>query len=154
MHLGAGPLRRFHREKRSRALQREGLRDRIVLAADAAHHLPVFEAVGHGRFHQGRHQRIVDKAGVDAGAPLGLLVAIEFVGEGRRLHLDPGDAIRRHLPQRATKRFRPEKERDMQRHAIDLAVENVGLHQADKRLGQHLADAVKAFFESPGLQRG
>ena len=41
----------------------------------------------------------------------------------------------------------------MQQHAIDLAFENAGVDQAQKRLEQHLAEAVKTFFERPGFQR-
>ena len=53
----------------------------IILAADAAHDLAVLEPVGDRSSHQGRHHRIVDEAGVDAGAALGSFVAIELVGE-------------------------------------------------------------------------
>src|SRR5258708_19373775 len=41
----------------------------------------------------------------------------------------------------------------MQHHAIDLALENAGVDQAEKRLEQHFADAVKTLFERSGFQR-
>ena len=40
----------------------------------------------------------------------------------------------------------------MQHHAVDFALENAGLDQAEKRLEQHFADAVEALLERPGLQ--
>ena len=46
LRFGAGLPGRFDREDRARTLQRERLRHEIVLAADAAHHLSVFKAVG------------------------------------------------------------------------------------------------------------
>ena len=144
---------RFDREDRAGAGKRERLRHEIILAADAAHDLSVFEAVGNRGPHQGRHHRAVDEAGVDAGAPLGVLVAIELVGEGYRHHLDPRDLLGRHLAQRAIERFRPEKERPMQHGAVDLALENAGVDQAEKGRKQHLADAVEALFERSGVQR-
>ena len=41
----------------------------------------------------------------------------------------------------------------MQHHAIDLALENAGVDQAQKRLEQHFADAVKTLLERSGFQR-
>ena len=41
----------------------------------------------------------------------------------------------------------------MQQHAVDLALEDAGVDQAEKRLEQHFADAVEALFERPGFQR-
>ena len=70
LRLCAGLPRRFQREDRSRALQREGLRHEIILAADAADDLAVLEAVGNRRAHQRRHHRVVDEARIDAGAAL------------------------------------------------------------------------------------
>ena len=67
---GAGLPRRLDGENRARALQRERLCHKIILAADAAHDLSVFKAIGNHRPHQGRHHRVVDEAGVDTGAPL------------------------------------------------------------------------------------
>src|SRR6266436_1468121 len=40
----------------------------------------------------------------------------------------------------------------MQQHAIDLALENVGVDQAEKRLEQHFADAVKTLLKRSGFQ--
>ena len=54
---------------------------------------------------------------------------------------------------RAIERLRPEKKRAVQHHAVDLALENAGIDQAEKRLEQHFADAVEALFERSGLQR-
>ena len=42
----------------------------------------------------------------------------------------------------------------MQHHAVDFALENAGVDQAEKRLEQHFADAVEPLLERPGLQRG
>ena len=42
----------------------------------------------------------------------------------------------------------------MQQHAVDLALENAGFDQAEKRLEQHFADAVKACIERPGFLGG
>ena len=52
---------------------------------------------------------------------------------------------------RAIERFRPQEKRAMQQHAIDLALENAGVDQAEKRLEQHFADAVEALFERSGF---
>ncbi len=41
----------------------------------------------------------------------------------------------------------------MQHDAIDLALDDAGIDQAEKRLEQHFADAVEALFERSGLQR-
>ena len=41
----------------------------------------------------------------------------------------------------------------MQQYAIDLALENAGVDQAQKRLEQHFADAVKTLLERSGFQR-
>ena len=41
----------------------------------------------------------------------------------------------------------------MQHRAVDVAPEDAGIDQAEKRLEQHLADAVEALFERAGLQR-
>ena len=40
----------------------------------------------------------------------------------------------------------------MQHGAVDLALEDACLDQAEKRLEQHFADAVETFFERSGLQ--
>ncbi len=40
----------------------------------------------------------------------------------------------------------------MQHDAIDLALENAGIDQTQKRLEQHFADAVEALFERPGVR--
>src|ERR1700676_5550653 len=101
--LAAGLPCRLDREDRARPPQRERLRDKVILAADAAYDLSVFKAVGNHRSHQGRHHRIIDEAGVDTRAPLGILVAKDLVGKGPRHHLDPRDLARRHLAQRTVK---------------------------------------------------
>ena len=128
------------------------MRHEIILAADAAHDLAVFEPVRNCRPHQGRHHRIVDEAGIDPGAALLVLFAVELIGERHRHHLDPGNLIRRHLAQRAIERFGSEKERAVQHGAVHLALEDACLDQAEKRLEQHFADAVQTFFEGAGLQ--
>ena len=84
--LAARLPRRLQREHRARAGQRKRLRHEIILAADAAHDLAVVEPVGDRRAQQRRHHGVVDKAGIDAGGALCLLVAIELVGEGDRHH--------------------------------------------------------------------
>jgi hypothetical protein len=85
-------------------------------------------------------------------AALGILVAIELVGEGYRHHLDARELLRRHLAHRAIERFRPDEERAVQRHAIDLALENTGVDQAEKRLDQHFADPIKPLRERRALR--
>src|SRR6266850_6494675 len=40
----------------------------------------------------------------------------------------------------------------MQQYAIDLALENAGVDQTQKRLEQHFADAVETLFERSGFQ--
>ena len=60
----------------------------------------------------------------------------------------------RHLAQRAIERFRPEEERAVQRHAVDLALENAGVDQAEKRLDQHFADAIKPLRRTARLSAG
>ena len=122
LRLGAGLPGRFEGKYRARALQRERLRNEIILTADATHDLAVFEAVGNRRSQQGRHHRVVDKAGVDAGAALCGLIAVEFVGEGYCHHLDARELRRRHLAQRAVEGFRSEKERTVQRHFARLGL--------------------------------
>jgi len=91
LRLGAGLPGRLQRQDRARAAQRERLRHEVVLSADAADDLAVFEAVGNRRTHQGRHHRIVDKARIDAGGALYVLIAIELVGKGHRHHLNARD---------------------------------------------------------------
>ena len=54
---------------------------------------------------------------------------------------------------RAIERFRPEEKRAVQHDAIDLALEDAGVDQAEKRLEQHFADAIETLFERSGLQR-
>ena len=70
--------------------QREGLRDEIVLAADAADDLAAFERVRDHRAQQRRHHGVVDEARLHARAALGVLVAVELVDERDRRHVQLG----------------------------------------------------------------
>ena len=130
LRASARPPRRLQREDRACAVQRKGLRHEIILAADAADDLAVFQPVRHRSPHQGRHHRIVDEARVDARPALGVLVTVERVGEGYRHHLDARDLRGRHLAQRAVKRLWPKEECAVQDHAIDLALQDAGVDQA------------------------
>ena len=49
----------------------KALRNEIVLAADAAHHLAVLQPVRHHGAEQGRHHGVVDEARLDSRPPLG-----------------------------------------------------------------------------------
>src|SRR6185369_15123305 len=94
---------------------------------------------------------IVDKTGLNAGLAFPVFVAVKLVCERHRHHLDFCDLIRRHVAQRPIKRFRPEKKRSVQHDAVDFALEDAGLDQAEEGLEDHLADAVKSLFEWTAL---
>src|SRR5207244_3353945 len=54
---------------------------------------------------------------------------------------------------RAIERLRPQEKRAVQDDAIDGALEDAGIDQADEGLGHHLADAVEALVERAGFRR-
>ena len=61
--------------------------------------------------------------------------------------------FRRHFPQGAIKRFRPEKERCVQQRAIHLALQYARIDQRNKCLEEHFADAIKTLRERLGFPR-
>jgi hypothetical protein len=96
---------------------------------------------------QGCHHGIVDKARLDAGAPLGRLVAVQFVDVGDRGHPKFFSLAKRHLPQRAGECARANEEGGVEDRAIDLAPQDASAIKVQKAFHEHLARAVKAGLE-------
>ena len=91
-------------------LEREPLRNEIVLPTDAADDPAVFETIGNHVAEQGRHHGVVDEACVDARAAFDVLTAVQLVDIVDRPHAEFRQDVAWHLTaQRGVERARPEK---------------------------------------------
>ena len=138
-------------DHRTRAFERESLRDEIVLSADAADDPAILKAVGNDVAQRRRHHGVVDEARIDAGAPFGVFAAVELVDVGDRGHAELVGNVAGHVAQRAIERARAEEKPGMQHRAIDLALEDAGAVKVEQALDEHFGAAVKAGLERRGV---
>jgi hypothetical protein len=123
--------------------------DEVVLAAGAADDAAVLELIGGHGAEQGCHHGGVDEARMRPLRALGLLIAVEGVGERDGGHGDELEGFGRHLPQLAIEGLVTDEEPGMQDRLAavgrgDAAAQNAGAHQGQEPVDQHLRAAVEA----------
>ncbi len=147
-----------HGDERPAAGQLVGLRDEVVLPADAADDAPVREPVGDQRAAERDHHGRVHESRVAALRQLALPArAQQLVREADRHHREQCAPGIRHLAQLAVEGLRAQHEGAVQQHAFgfDAPLQDPLVVEVEEAVHEHLGDGIEPVLERPvAAERG